>query len=329
MANDDLKELPDPTGFLAEFIEWKQTSKFRTTYVENLLKGVDEHDMVYPHYNVVKNDHGGTVTGRITMTDPPVQTFPKHMLDFLDSRFGTAGKLVKADLSQIELRVIADLSQDTLMLEAYQTGQDLHRQTASILFGKKIEDVTDDERKVGKVCNFAMIYGCSPSKLQEILKTSTGMDITFRQAKEFISKFYKSHHWIAHWQARIIKLARKKGCVFSPTGRVRYFPQADDDSKEGEAARRSAINFPIQSGAADIASRGMYNLWLKVRKHNIFLVANIYDAIFADVPLEHLDFYYQQAHECLEDRTLFEDLGWNITVPLKVEIEGEQVLKGD
>lgn len=324
MAEADLSKLEDKTGFISTLLKARKLEKFETSYARKLLGSLDESGMVYPSYNVVRSDSGGTVTGRITLTNPPIQTFPKEYLSFLDSRFGKDGTLIKADLSQIELRVVADLSDDTPMIETYRAGLDLHRKTASEVFGKRPEDITDSERRVAKTVNFGIVYGTTPQGLKDSLEENANVRITLSEAKTYVVNFYKAHPAIAAWQRELLAFGGKHGFVKSPTGRIRNFPDIGDDTPEGRSDQRAAVNFPIQSGAADIASWGMYRLWQRVKHLPVYLVANIYDAILVDCLNEHIDFVKAMIKESFEDQDILSHMGWRIKVPIKIDIEDKQ-----
>jgi len=331
MTADTLSELQDPTGFITTYQDYKHTQKFVATYWQKLERSIDDRGFVYPSYHLARSTYGGAVTGRLTVTGPPFQVFPGDILKrILISRYGSGGVILKADLSQIELRVAAILSGDKRMIEEYVAGRDLHKATAATIFKVPINRVTADQRQVAKTCNFAIIYRCSPNALVNEVRTKTGLVISPGEAKGYIISFYKRYNSIKPWQDGIIKEAKRDYRVRTLTGRIRNFLNIEDDQK-GRDAEAQAINFPIQSVASDITNVGILNAWYNLWGFmHAKLLFPIYDAVLVDVHPAVVESVTKILKTAMESPLILSRFGVGaLPVPLKVDIEMFSGKEGD
>jgi DNA polymerase-1 len=218
---------------------------------------------------------------------------------------------VSADYSQIELRILAHLSQDERLLTAFREDRDIHASTASEVFGVPMTGVTPDMRRVAKVVNFGIIYGMSDYGLEQATELSRD------QAAQFIAAYFQRYPGVKSYLESTKQKAREKGYVETVMGRRRYIPDLDSGNRQvREAAERMAINMPVQGTAADIIKVAMVNLQKEVDRHWLKsrLILQVHDDLLLESPLE----------EAEQARTLLREImsgAMRLTVPLKVEVK--------
>jgi DNA polymerase-1 len=188
--------------------------------------------------------------------------------------------LLSADYSQIELRLIAEISHETAMLEAFQKNQDIHQATAARVYGVPIEEVTSEQRRAAKTVNFSIIYGAGATNL------SNQLGIKRPEAKELIENYFKQYSGLKHWMENIVEFARKHGYVETLLGRRRHL--RDIDSRNGMSrsmAERMAINTPIQGTAADLIKVAMVNIHRAMEKggYKSKMILQVHDELVFDV----------------------------------------------
>jgi DNA polymerase-1 len=219
--------------------------------------------------------------------------------------------LLSLDYSQIELRVLAHLSNDKKLIEAFQEGKDIHTQTACIVFNRKEEEITEELRKSAKAINFGIIYGMGAHGLAEQL------GISHSEAREFIESFFRNYPEVKKYIDTQLEKARLSGYVENMFGRIRYLPQIRSDNfHEKSAAERIAINTPIQGTAADITKLGMINLYSYFVKNN--LDAKLLLQIHDEIIIEYNEDYKEDfVNLCKNLMTNIQ--GLKLTVPLSVK----------
>jgi DNA polymerase-1 len=221
---------------------------------------------------------------------------------------------VAADYSQVELRVLAHVSQDPELLDAFARDQDVHARTAAAVYGVPIEEVNKEKRAVAKTVNFGLIYGQSAFGLAQ----QTGLD--FDEAERFIARYFERYPGVQQWLEGTRQLAREQGYVETLLGRRRYFPELQTTRRSfasrRAAAERQAINAPIQGTAADILKIAMINLAreLAERKLESRMVLQVHDEVVLEVPRNELD-----AASALTRRVM--EHAYTLDVPLKVDVE--------
>ncbi len=252
-----------------------------STYVEALPQLVNRvSGRIHTSYN-----QAVTATGRLSSTNPNLQNIP--IRDALGRPIRAAfvasdaeHSILSADYSQVELRLMAHLSGDESLLEAFSNGEDIHSATAARLFGKPIEEVTSDERRKAKTANFGIIYGISAFGLSQRL------DISRAESKAIIDGYFASYPAVKTYMDNAIESARESGYVTTLFGRRRYL--RDITSRNAVArgvAERNAINAPIQGSAADIMKLAMIAIWRRFRAEGIRsrMVMQVHDEVVVDM----------------------------------------------
>jgi DNA polymerase-1 len=311
-TNVDILEKLAEDYILPELIlSYRQYYKLKTTYMDALPKLINSQTGRI--HTTLQQD--GTATGRLSSSDPNLQNIPIRTQEGREIRkaFIPGDKnsvLVSADYSQIELRVLAHLSEDENMKEAFQNNVDIHRRTAAQIMGLSEEDVTEGMRRMAKAINFGLIYGKTPFGL------SKDLNIPIFQAKEFINAYFANFPRIRTFMDETIEQSKKDNYVRTMYGRVRHLPDINAKSKmTREFAERMAINSPVQGAAADIIKMAMLKVDELLRDENFKSqqILQIHDELLFEVPKEEVD--------CLQDRvcTVMQDVV-NLSVPLVVNI---------
>lgn len=250
-SQDALEKLAGQHPVIEEIMEFRKLEKLRSTYLEPFPKMVDAQGRLHTTFNQT-----ATATGRLSSSNPNLQNIPirgelgKRMRRCFRAPEGFA--LVAADYSQIELRVLAHLSQDATLLTAFRENQDIHTATACLLFDKPAELILPDERRNAKTINFGLIYGMGPQKLARELK------ISLQQAKQFIERYFSRLTGLREFYERVEAKARELGSVTTLAGRRRLLPDIHSRNAQLQStARRQAINTLIQGSAADVIKLAM------------------------------------------------------------------------
>ena len=254
-------------------------------------KGIDQirKNFLVPISQLVSNGYvhpvwhiSGTKTHRLSCSEPNMQNNPKrtgYVKKLFIPRDGN--DFIEADYSQIELRVLAALSGEKSLLEAFELGLDVHRQTAAKLFKTQIDRVSEEQRDIGKTLNFGVVYGITEFGLEE------RFNIPIAEGRDLLYRFWAALPSVDRWIEKIKEEARTNGFVVSPFGRVRHLPDALLDPREKEQrelynhALRQACNFPVQQAAAEITLRAMLDV---ERIRGILVVAQVHDSILVEAP---------------------------------------------
>ncbi len=282
-----LQELADEGHELpALLMEYREIFKLEGTYLDSLPTLVDPRDgRVHTTFNQTVAG-----TGRLSSTDPNLQNIPiRRELGRLIRRGFVAApgtRLLAADYSQIELRLLAHLSQDPAFVSAFRAGGDIHKQTASIIFGVPVDAVTGEMRARAKTINFATIYGQGARALSLQLK------ISFAEAKEFISTYFERFAGIRAFLDSQVALAREQGYVQTIFGRKRFIPEVADRNFNTRAfGERMAQNSPLQGSAADLIKIAMLKIAdrLPADGHGARMLLQVHDELVFEVPVDALD----------------------------------------
>ncbi len=232
-------------------LEFRKLEKLRSTYLEPLPRLMDDEGRIHSHFN-----QWATATGRLSSSNPNLQNIPvrgalgQRMRTCFIPRAGHV--LISADYSQVELRVLAHMSQDPVLLQAFRQNMDIHTNTAAIIYGVAPENVDSDQRRNAKTINFGLIYGMGAQKLAQELR------ITTVQAREFIGNYFLHLDKLKRFYEGIETEAKAKGYVTTLTGRRRNLPDIHStNNMKFSLARRQAINTVIQGSAADIIKLAM------------------------------------------------------------------------
>ncbi|MCK4519830.1 MAG: DNA polymerase I [Candidatus Omnitrophica bacterium] len=262
-------------------LEYRHLNKLKTTYIVPLIEGVENNEGVLR----AQFNQTGTQTGRLSSSSPNLQSIPVKgefsqglRKAFVPSRGG--GCIFSGDYSQIELRILASLSGDENLIQAFKQNLDIHNFTAALLFGVEIEKVSDSQRNMAKKVNFGIVYGMSSFGLSRELKISP------TEAQNFINDYFRRYPKIKEYIDRTYVQAEKKGFVTTILGRRRKLPDINSSNIQlKEFARRQAINAPIQGSCADLIKVAMVKIdkELTERKLKTKLIMQIHDELVFDV----------------------------------------------
>ncbi|MFA5256078.1 MAG: DNA polymerase I [Candidatus Omnitrophota bacterium] len=302
-----------------KLLEYRELSKLKSTYVDSLP------DLINPATNRVHTSFNQTVTatGRLSSSGPNLQNIPIRTEEGKKIRraFIASDKdrlLLSADYSQIELRILAHLSQDANLVKAFKDGSDIHAYTASLVFGVKESDVTSGMRGMAKTVNFGILYGMSPYGLSQSLK------IDVNKAKEFIDSYFERYPEVKFYLEGLIEEARQNGYVTTLLGRRRYIPEINSpDMRMRQFAERTAINTPIQGSAADIIKVAMISIHERLSKKKLAtkMIMQVHDELVFDVPKNELKEVYGIVKDGMENVI-------KLRVPVEARVEaGENWLE--
>ena len=280
----------DPKAYemLDMVLEYRQLSKIKSTYVDALPSLVNKQTgRIHTSYNQT-----GSATGRVSSNDPNVQNIPvrtelgRRVRKAFVAENAADWTLLSADYSQIELRVLAHLSQDAGLLEAFRSGQDIHAATASSVYGVPVGDVVPDMRRIAKVMNFGVIYGLSPFGI------SQQTDLSPEEGRQFIETYFGRYPGIRRYIDSVKSQVRKTGYVQTLLGRRRYIPEARSSNYHVmSAGERMAINMPIQGTAAEIIKVAMVRIQERLddMKLRSLMIIQVHDELIFEVPMDELD----------------------------------------
>ncbi|HEI8487245.1 DNA polymerase I [Morganella morganii] len=304
-----LEELADNHELPRVILEHRSLSKLKTTYTDKLPLMVDPKTRrVHTSYH-----QAVTATGRLSSRDPNLQNIPvrtdegRRIRQAFIARDGYC--IMAADYSQIELRIMAHLSQDKGLLKAFAEGKDIHRATAAEVFGVPLDEVTADQRRSAKAINFGLIYGMSAFGLARQLGIPRG------EAQLYMDLYFERYPGVLEYMARTREHAAEKGYVETLEGRRLWLPEINSrNGMRRKAAEREAINAPMQGTAADIIKKAMIAVddWLQKENIDALMIMQVHDELVFEVRKE------QQAEMAEKIRGLME-AAMKLDVPLKVE----------
>ncbi len=275
-----LEELSDDYPIVSSVLEYRTFTKLRSTYCEGLLKAVNSDGRVRSTFNQTE-----TRTGRLSSTEPNLQNIPvktplgREMRKFFVAEDGNV--IIDADYSQIELRVLAALSGDKNMIDAFNSGVDIHSVTASKVFGVELNEVTSDLRSKAKAVNFGIVYGIGAFSLSKDIKT------TRAEADSFIKSYLALYSSVSSFMDKCISDAKEKGYSETLFKRRRYLPELSSSNGMLRAfGERVARNMPIQGTAADIIKIAMINVYDRLNKEcpEARLIMQVHDELMAEAP---------------------------------------------
>ena len=310
-AEDVLSYLAKDHQIIRDVLEYRGLTKLKSTYVDALPEQVE------PSSGRVHTDYMQTVaaTGRLSSNNPNLQNIPIRTERGRQVRKAFVPRdkdfiLLAADYSQIELRIIAALSEENNMIEAFKKGEDIHASTASKVFNVPIEDVTREQRGNAKTVNFGIIYGVSAFGL------SNQTDLSRTEAKELIDTYYKTYPKLRDYIGNQIDFARDNGYVQTVMGRRRYLKDINaGNAVVRGAAERNAVNAPIQGSAADIIKIAMINIHEKLEKEDYRskMLLQVHDELVFDIYKPELETVQKLIKSEMED-------AYELAVPLVVDL---------
>ena len=296
---------------VADILEWRQVQKLKSTYVDALPLEVN------PRTGRVHTTYMQTVaaTGRLSSNNPNLQNIPIRTPRGQQVRKAFIARnedyiLLSADYSQIELRIIAALSEEHHMIESFLHGEDIHRATAAKVFGVPLEAVTREQRSHAKTVNFGIIYGVSAFGL------SAQTDLSRSESKELIDTYYATYPNLRNYINKQIRFAQEHGYVETVLGRRRYLPDIHSRNQVVRgAAERNAVNAPIQGSAADIIKIAMIRIYeqLQAQQLQTRMLLQVHDELVFDVPKNELEVVKPLVKEAMEN-------AFQLSVPLVADL---------
>jgi DNA polymerase-1 len=291
-------------------LDYRSLSKLKSTYTDKLPGQVNPRTgRVHTSYH-----QAVAATGRLSSSDPNLQNIPVRTTEGRRIRqafVAEQGKLIlAADYSQIELRIMAHLSGDAGLVEAFARGDDIHRATAAEVFGAAPDQVTAEQRRSAKAINFGLIYGMSAFGLGKQLGIERG------QAQAYVDRYFQRYPGVKAYMETTRELAREQGYVETLFGRRLYVPEITArNAQRRQAAERTAINAPMQGSAADIIKRAMLRVdaWIKSETSGVTMIMQVHDELVFEVPLT----FRQAAEKAIRERM---ESAADLLVPLVVDI---------
>lgn len=265
-------------------LEYRSLAKLKSTYTDKLPKMVNPRTgRVHTHYG-----QAAVITGRLASSDPNLQNIPVRSeagRKIREAFIATNGMIVSADYSQIELRVMAHVSNDPSLQRAFAAGEDIHRSTASEVFGVPILEVSSDQRRAAKAINFGLIYGMGAFGL------ASNLGITRDAAQSYIDRYFARYPGVAQYMAETRSLAHEQGYVETVFGRRLWLTDINAAGARRAGAERAAINAPMQGTSADLIKKAMVAVqnWLEKEKLKTMMVMQVHDELVLDVPMDELE----------------------------------------
>src|SRR5690625_2660279 len=309
-AADVLEKLEGKHDIIPKITIYRQLRKLLSTYVDGLLKVVDQDTKkIHTRFNQAL-----TQTGRLSSIEPNLQNIPIRMEEGRKIRqaFIPAKEdwvIFAADYSQIELRVLAHIANDEKLIEAFQQDRDIHTQTAQDVFHVEAADVTDDMRSQAKAVNFGIVYGMSDYGL------SQNLGITRKEAGQFIDRYFETYPGVKTYMDEIVVEAKQKGYVKTLMNRRRYLPEITSRNfNQRSFAERTAMNTTIQGTAADIIKKAMIDLHEKLvqEKLEARILLQVHDELIIEAPKNEIDQLTEIVPAIMEHTV-------QLKVPLKVD----------
>ena len=280
-----LDKLAQQYPVVADILEYRALTKLKSTYADGLIAYIREENRIHSNFNQTI-----TATGRISSTEPNLQNIPMKTELGRQIRKVFVPKegylFTDADYSQIELRVLAHMSGDKQLIEAYQMNEDIHRVTASKVFHTPFEEVTDLQRRNAKAVNFGIVYGISSFGL------SQDLSISKKEAAEYIEQYFETYPGIKKFLDDSVENAKKNGYVTTMFGRRRPVPELSSSNfMQRSFGERVAMNSPIQGTAADIIKIAMIRVWKRLKEENLSskLILQIHDELLIETKAEEKD----------------------------------------
>lgn len=307
-----LKTLAASSPIPAKVLEYRELTKLKSNYIDGLLNRINgKTGRVHTHF-----DQAGAATGRLSSLDPNLQNIPIRSVLGQKIRRAFVAKpgcvLLSADYSQIDLRVLAHVSGDPVLKEAFEKDEDVHTRTAAEMFQVPVGSVDKEMRRGAKAINFGIVYGQTAHGLSESLGISYG------QAADYIKKYFERYAGVALWIKKNVEQARKDGFVRTLSGRIRYL--ADLGAKNTQLrqfAERAAGNTPIQGGSADVIKYAMLRVNKELSREGKFkarMLLQIHDELLFEVPRAELKKFVPWVKEAMEGAVFLD-------VPLRVDLK--------
>ena len=277
-----LEKLLGRHPIIEKIIDYRKLTKLKSTYADGLLRFIDADERIRTTFNMTV-----TATGRLSSADPNLQNIPvRSELGGEVRRMFVASPgcvLVDADYSQIELRILSHLAGDTVMQQSFRDGADIHRTTASQVFGVPPEEVTSLMRSRAKAVNFGIVYGISDYSL------SQDLHITRAEAREYVDSYLSHFSGVREYMTNVVEKAKADGYASTLFGRRRYLPELKSSNfNQRSFGERVAMNMPVQGTAADVIKLAMVRVWKRLRAEvpEAKLLMQVHDELIAECPVE-------------------------------------------
>ncbi|WP_210468618.1 DNA polymerase I [Sporosarcina sp. 6E9] len=308
-AADVLEKLESEHEIIGEILQYRQLAKLNSTYIEGLLREIHEDGKIHTRFQQAL-----TQTGRLSSINPNLQNIPVRLEEGRKIRAAFVPSepdwlLFAADYSQIELRVLAHMSQDEKLMEAFHQGEDIHTKTAADVFGVSIDEVKADMRNAAKAVNFGIIYGISDYGL------SQNLNITRKEAAQFIETYLASFPGVKKYMDDSVAEAKVNGYVTTLMNRRRYLPEIKSSNFNLRSfAERTAMNTPIQGSAADIIKQAMIDMAVRLEAEGLEtrMLLQVHDELIFEAPADEIEILKKIVPEVMESAI-------KLDVPLKVE----------
>ena len=303
-----LQKLADENEIIKDILEYRTLAKLKSTYTDKLSEICDLGSRVHTSYH-----QAVTSTGRLSSSDPNLQNIPIRTKDGIVIREAFIApqgkKLLAIDYSQIELRLMAHYSNDEIMVKSFNNNEDIHKRTASEIFGVDIQDVDDDMRRKAKTINFGLLYGMSAFGL------SNQLSVTRAEADIFLESYFDRYSGVSAFMKNIVEDAKGKKYVETLHGRKIHVPNIESSNYlMRQASERAAINGPLQGSAADIIKIAMIKIaeWIEGNDKEIKMILQVHDELIFEVPDSYGEENIEPIIKLMEQST-------EINVPLKAE----------
>jgi DNA polymerase I-like protein with 3'-5' exonuclease and polymerase domains len=328
-------DVPEAKPFVEAMAKLGVTNKILSTYIVGFRRHLRDDGKFHPSYRMGRGSsaddaEGGTVTGRLSATDPAYQTLVKRgvwakpLRSVFPCPSGYA--IVKFDFSQGELRITAVVADDPVMLDAYRHGKDIHALTAASMTGVTLEqfmampeEVVEERRRAAKAVNFGFLYGMQAPGLVDYARKSYGVLMTLPQAQSYRGAFFDTYAALEPYHARIKEYAHRHQMVRNPLGRIRHLPLIRSPFRDVVSmAERQAINSPIQSCLSDMMLLAMVEL--DRRWPDLWIFGMTHDSLELYVPLDDVDVMVPAIKDVMENLPVA-DFGWTPGIPFVVDAE--------
>lgn len=308
---DVLEKLKDKSEIINKILQYRTLTKLKSTYVDGLLNVIDEDTgRIYSNFKQTV-----TATGRISSTEPNLQNIPIKLE--LGRELRKAFKpenddfiFVDADYSQIELRVLAHLSEDENLIKAFKEGQDIHSMTATKIFNTTLDEITSFQRSAAKTINFGIIYG------KQAFTLSQDLGISKKEAEEYINEYFNKYPKIKQFLENCVKQAQKDGYSKTFFNRIRYIPEINSTNfLQKGIGERVAMNMPIQGAAADIIKLAMIKVHRRLKKEGLKsrLILQVHDELLIETYKEEESLVYEILNDEMKNVI-------NFSVPLDIDV---------
>ena len=303
-----LQKLSDENEIVKDILEYRSLAKLKSTYTDKISEICDQNSRVHTSYH-----QAVTSTGRLSSSDPNLQNIPIRTKEGITIREAfiapSSKKILAMDYSQIELRLMAHYSQDPIMLKSFKNNEDIHKRTASEIFGVELDNVDDEMRRRAKTINFGLLYGMSAFGLANQLAVSR------TEAEIFLNNYFERYSAVKKFMSDIVENSKELKYVETLYGRKIHVPNITANNyMVRQAAERAAINGPLQGSAADIIKIAMIKIddWINHNAPEINMILQVHDELVYEVPDTFSDDDLRPILDLMENTT-------EIDVPLKVE----------